>query len=38
MSPSLVASYQLHLPNKKILQEKLRELAEIAKNQENEED
>jgi predicted nuclease of restriction endonuclease-like (RecB) superfamily len=37
MSPALVANYQLHLPDKKILQEKLRELAEIAVSQENEE-
>jgi predicted nuclease of restriction endonuclease-like (RecB) superfamily len=30
LSPTLVADYQLHLPDKKILQTKLRELAEMA--------
>ncbi|MDR3260086.1 MAG: PDDEXK nuclease domain-containing protein [Fusobacteriaceae bacterium] len=30
ISPALVANYQLHLPNKKVLQDKLRELTEIA--------
>ena len=30
MSPTMVADYTLHLPNKKLLQEKLRELTEIA--------
>jgi predicted nuclease of restriction endonuclease-like (RecB) superfamily len=34
MSPALIASYQLHLPDKKLLQNKLRELKEIAENQE----
>ena len=29
ISPALVANYQLHLPNKKMLQDKLRELTEI---------
>ena len=38
MSPTLVANYQLHLPNKKMLEEKLREFAEIAESQENEDD
>jgi hypothetical protein len=32
-----VANYQLHLPNKRILEDKLRELTEIAETQENEE-
>ena len=30
MSPALVADYQLHLPNKALLTEKLRELKELA--------
>jgi len=30
MSPALVANYQLHLPDKKILENKLRELVELA--------
>ncbi|MDR0854575.1 MAG: PDDEXK nuclease domain-containing protein [Clostridiales Family XIII bacterium] len=30
MSPALVADYQLHLPNKAVLERKLRELAEIS--------
>jgi hypothetical protein len=30
MSPALVADYQLHLPDKALLESKLRELAEIA--------
>jgi len=38
MSPALVANYQLHLPDKKLLENKLRELAEIAETQENEDD
>lgn len=29
MSPALVAEYQLHLPNKELLENKLRELTEI---------
>ena len=37
ISPALVANYQLHLPNKKLLEDKLRELTEIAEVQ-NEED
>ena len=31
ISPALVANYQLHLPNKKLLENKLREISEIAK-------
>jgi len=38
ISPALVANYQLHLPNKKLLEEKLRELTEIAKVQNEDED
>jgi predicted nuclease of restriction endonuclease-like (RecB) superfamily len=38
ISPALVANYQLHLPNKKLLEEKLRELTEIAEIQEAEDD
>ena len=34
ISPALVANYQLHLPNKKLLEDKLRELTEIAEIQE----
>lgn len=30
LSPALVADYQLHLPNKALLTEKLRELKELA--------
>ena len=30
MSPTLVADYTLHLPDKKLLQNKLRELTELA--------
>jgi predicted nuclease of restriction endonuclease-like (RecB) superfamily len=30
MSPALIADYQLHLPDKKVLESKLRELAELA--------
>jgi hypothetical protein len=30
MSPALVADYKLHLPDKKVLENKLRELAELA--------
>lgn len=30
LSPALIADYNLHLPNKKILENKLRELAELA--------
>jgi hypothetical protein len=32
MSPALIADYKLHLPDKKILENKLRELAELAEN------
>ena len=38
ISPALVANYQLHLPNKQLLESKLRELTEIAENQETEDD
>jgi len=38
MSPALVANYQLHLPDKKILENKLRELVEIADMREYETD
>ena len=38
MSPALVANYQLHLPNKKILENKLRELTELAEFQKFEDD
>jgi len=37
MSPALVADYQLHLPDKVLLENKLRELKELAENGENEE-
>ena len=30
LSPTLVADYTLHLPDKRLLQKKLRELAELA--------
>jgi len=30
MSPALIADYKLHLPDKRILEDKLRELAELA--------
>jgi len=33
MSPALVAQYQLHLPNKMLLENKLRELTEIAESE-----
>lgn len=36
ISPALVANYQLHLPDKKLLENKLRELTEIANNLEDE--
>lgn len=32
LSPALIADYELHLPNKLILENKLRELAELAEN------
>lgn len=35
ISPALVANYQLHLPNKKLLENKLRELAEMAETRDN---
>jgi len=38
MSPALVADYQLHLPNKALLENKLRELKELAEIEENDED
>ena len=38
MSPALVANYQLHLPNKKLLENKLREITEISKGLDGEED
>ncbi|MDR3001048.1 MAG: DUF1016 domain-containing protein [Fibromonadaceae bacterium] len=33
ISPTLVADYKLHLPDKKILENKLRELRELAENE-----
>jgi len=30
LSPALIADYKLHLPDKKVLENKLRELAELA--------
>ncbi len=38
ISPALVASYQLHLPNKKVLADKLRELTQIAEVQNENDD
>jgi predicted nuclease of restriction endonuclease-like (RecB) superfamily len=38
ISPALVANYQLHLPNKKLLEDKLRELTEIAEVHNEDED
>jgi hypothetical protein len=38
MSPALVADYQLHLPDKALLENKLREITEIAEAEEYEED
>jgi len=38
MSPALVADYQLHLPDKALLENKLRELKELAEAEENDED
>ena len=38
MSPALVADYQLHLPNKVLLESKLRELKELAETDESDED
>ncbi len=37
MSPALIAEYRLHLPNKKILENKLRELTELAESDDAEE-
>ena len=38
LSPALVADYQLHLPNKALLESKLRELTEIAESEGDEEE
>jgi hypothetical protein len=38
LSPALIADYKLHLPDKKILENKLRELAELAENATDEEE
>jgi predicted nuclease of restriction endonuclease-like (RecB) superfamily len=38
LSPTLVAQYQLHLPNKALLEKKLRELTEIAESEEETDD
>ena len=38
ISPALVANYQLHLPNKKLLENKLREITEITESLEVEDD
>jgi hypothetical protein len=35
MSPALVANYQLHLPDKVVLENKLRELAEYAESEDD---
>jgi len=32
LSPALIADYKLHLPDKRVLENKLRELAELAEN------
>ena len=37
LSPALIADYKLHLPDKRILEDKLRELAELAANADDEE-
>ncbi|MCL2154197.1 MAG: PDDEXK nuclease domain-containing protein [Leptospirales bacterium] len=37
ISPTLVADYKLHLPDKKILEDKLRELRELAENENSKE-
>lgn len=37
LSPALIANYKLHLPNKEILENKLRELAESVDTKENRE-
>ena len=38
MSPALVANYQLHLPDKKLLQNRLREITEITESLENDDE
>lgn len=38
MSPTLVADYTLYLPDKKVLQDKLRELAEVVLDTKNQDD
>jgi predicted nuclease of restriction endonuclease-like (RecB) superfamily len=38
MSPALIAEYRLHLPDRKILESKLRELTELAENDDADED
>ena len=38
MSPALIAEYRLHLPDKQILENKLRELTELAENDDADED
>lgn len=38
LSPALVADYQLHLPNKELLESKLRELTEIAESEGDDEE
>jgi hypothetical protein len=35
MSPAMIAEYKLHLPDKKVLENKLRELAELAETAED---
>jgi hypothetical protein len=37
LSPALIAEYKLHLPDKKVLESKLRELAALAESDEDEE-
>ena len=37
LSPALIADYKLHLPDKRILEDKLRELAELAESADDEE-
>lgn len=37
LSPALIAAYKLHLPNKEVLENKLREIAGSADSKENEE-
>jgi predicted nuclease of restriction endonuclease-like (RecB) superfamily len=38
LSPALIADYKLHLPDKKVLENKLRELAELAEDNANEDE